>query len=169
LQLQVVPASHVPASALWHFKLHVPLPHVSAHFAALSEHSVVQPLGQLTEHSALPWQVTVEPAPTVTWVPASLLPEFPCNEILLSGPASMIQAEPPLHDATQPAPQFVVHADCDEHVLLQPVPHVVLHVLVWHWNVTLLGGAAAPPSLTPRTQFPPEHVQRLPSQAQPAP
>jgi hypothetical protein len=63
----------------------------------------------------------------------------------------------------------VVHVDCDAHELVHPVPQVVVHALVWHWNVTLLGGAASPPSLPPRTQAPPEQVQTLPSHWHPTP
>jgi hypothetical protein len=46
-QLQVVPASHTPASALWHLRLHVPVPQLTEHFAAWSAQIALHPLGQL--------------------------------------------------------------------------------------------------------------------------
>ena len=124
--LHVVPPSQAPASLLWHLTLQVlPAPHVTSHFAAWSPQTAVQPLGQAMEQKVLPWQVTVEPGPTVVLASA-----LPLNETLLSAPASMMQDDPPLHVAVQSAAQLVAHVDCDAQVVVQFVPQVVLHELV---------------------------------------
>jgi len=162
-----VPASHVlPASGLWHAYLHAvpPSPQVIAHFAATSEQSAVQPFGQSIAHAVLPSHVTVDPAPTVVLASA-----LPLSVTLLSAPASMMHVDPPAHVAVQSAPHMVPHVDCAAHDVVHPVPHVVLQVLDWQSNVTLLGGAASPPSLPPRTQLPPVHVHVPPSHWQPVP
>lgn len=120
------------------------------HFAAWSTHKALQPFGQSMAQKVLPEHVTVEPAPTV-----ALASERPLSVTLLSTPASMMQSEPPAHDAVQLDPQLVLQVDWAAHEVVQPDPHVVVHELDWHWNVTLEGGAASPPSLPPRTQLPP--------------
>jgi hypothetical protein len=165
--LQVVPASHVlPASGLWHAYLHAvpPSPQLIWHEAATSEQSAVQPFGQSIAHEVLPSHVTVDPAPTLV-----LASDLPLSVTLLSAPASMMQVDPPAHVAVQSAPHIVPHVDWAAQAVVHPVPHVVVHVLVWQSNVTLLGGAASPPSLPPRTQLPPVHVHVPPSHMQPVP
>lgn len=155
----------LPASGEWQAYLHAPpSPQVIEHFAATSLHSAVHPFGQSMAQDVLPSHVTVEPAPTVVLASA-----LPLSVTLLSAPASMMHVEPPAHVAVQSVPHVVPQIDCAAHDVVHPLPHVVVHELVWQANVTLLGGAASPPSFPPRTQLPPVQVHVPPSHWQPVP
>ncbi len=73
----------------------------------------------------VPEQVSVELLAIVT-----LQSDPPVHWMLLSGPASRLQVDPPAQLETQFAVQVWLHVDVPAHCVVQPLPHATVHVLL---------------------------------------
>jgi hypothetical protein len=113
------------------------------------------PLGQVTSHALLPWQVTVPP-----WPSESLHVLVPSHVTVPFSPTVRVHELPPAQLDVQPEPHVPEHCDCPAQVEVQPVPQSRLHVFLdEQLNEALLGTPLAAEPLSapePNAHIPPD-------------
>lgn len=179
----VVPAAQScdlpPLQLMWHA---VEPPHSTEHMVLPWQSTVQPPAGHLMAQVLLPVHVSVEP------VPSEMLQSLPPPQVtVLFVPVVRLQVLVPSQVDVQFEEHVPAHVDLPAQSVVQPVPHVESHMfMVLQSNVTLLGGAAAPPleplappsapasppaalplATPPNEQVPPAlHVHVVPEQSQ---